>query len=374
MKAIVLRTSLALLLGAAVFSSCRKEINAASEQPGEIASAVVVPPTCGTSTTKILEDLGGAVSGSIQVSNDGTNYYIKIVETVPDYNIGTVKLIYGDEEHVASRLRGLIQCGLQAPTNVDMTVNYSPEQTEVLITIPIASIPLECFFIHARVTLVKRDPGSGQILYAYDIWNDGPNNASQNPCQDYFPYCRQNCPPPPPGDCGQLRTQTPGGWGAEPNGNNPGTYLHANFDAAFPNDLKIGCAGGFTITLTNAQAITNLLPTGGQAAVLTASAVNPAEIKNVLVGHLVALTLSTGFDVHDPNFGQAGIHLGDMVIGSGPFAGKTVSQFLVIANNVIGGCSNAYTAKQVLTTATLINENYTDGLVDNGFLNCPNTR
>lgn len=373
MKANFLRASLVLMLGALAFTSCRKEINSASEQPGEIASAVVVPPTCGNSVTKIMEDLGGAVSGSIQVSNDANNYYIKITETVADYNIGTVKLIYGDEEHVASRLRGLIQCGLQTPTDVDMTVNYSPEQEEVLITIPIASIPLECFFIHARVTLVKRDPGTGAIIYAYDIWNDGPNNASQNPCQDYFPYCRQQCPPPPPGDCGQLRTQTPGGWGAEPNGNNPGTYLHANFDDVWAN-LVVGCAGGYRITLTNAQAITNLLPTGGKAGVLTANATDPAEMKNVLVGHLVALTLSLGFDMNDPDFGEAGIHLGDMLIGSGPFEDMTVNQFMVIANNVLGGCSNAYTPQQILATATLINENYVDGKTDKGFLECPTTR
>lgn len=374
MKAMLLRSSLALLLGAAIFSSCRKDMNSTPDQPGEIASAVVVPPTCGNAVTRVLEDLGGANSGSIQVSNDANNYYIKISETVADYKIGTVKLIYGDEEHVASRLRGIIQCGLVAPTDVDMTVNYLPEQEEVLITIPVASISLECFFIHARVTLVKRDPNSGVVYYSYDIWNDGTANASQNPCQEYFQYCRQQCPPPPPGDCGQLRTQTPGGWGAEPNGNNPGTYLHANFDAAFPNDLKVGCAGGYTITLTNAQAITNLLPTGGQAGVLKASATDPAQLKNVLVGHIVALTLSTRFDVVDANFGQAGINLSDMVIGSGPFATKTVSQFLAIANNVLGGCSSAYTPQQVNQTASLINENYVDGTVNNGFLICPNTR
>src|SRR5215213_8517216 len=125
MKVNLLRTSLVLMLGALAFTSCRKEMNSASDQPGEIASAVVVPPTCGNSLTKVLEDLGGANSGSIQISNDATNIYIKITETVADYKIGTVKLIYGDEEHVASRLRGIIQCGLQAPAVVDMVVNYN---------------------------------------------------------------------------------------------------------------------------------------------------------------------------------------------------------------------------------------------------------
>jgi hypothetical protein len=368
MKAYVLRFCVAASLCALVFAGCNKSLSDKTAASNEIISAVVVPPTCGNSLTRNLEDYSGLVSGSVQISNDATNYYIKISETVADYKIETVKLIYGDENHVAERLRGLIQCGLQAPALPDMVVNYSPGQDEVLITIPIASIPGNCFFFHARVTVVKRDPNTGQVYYSYDLWTDGTVNASQNPCQEYYQYCKQTCPPQ---DCGQLRTQTPGGWGSEPNGNNAGTYLHANFDAAFPTDLKIGCNGGFTITMTNAQAITDLLPTGGQAAVLKASAVDPADVKNVLVGHLIALTLSVRFDVVDPNFGQAGIHLGDMVIGSGAFAGKTVSQFLTIANNVIGGCSNAYSISDINATASAINENYVDGNVNNGYLVCP---
>jgi len=364
------RVCLLLAFGAIVLNGCRKNLADTSVQPEEINS-LVVPPNCGNSMTRNLEDLGGAVVGSVTISNDATNYYIHVQETLTEYNIGQVKVLYGDEESVASRLRGLIQCGFQAPQSPNMTVNYMPEQSEVLITIPIGSIPMDCFFFHVRVTVVKRDPATGVIYYAYDLWSDGTVNASQNPCQEYYQYCRQQCQTE---ECGPLRTQTPGGWGAEPNGNNPGTYLHANFAAAFPSGLVVGCNGGKKITLTTAQAITDLLPTGGQAAVLTASATNPAEIKNILVGHLVALTLSTRFDVTDADFGDGGVHLGDMVIGSGTFAGKTVSEFLIIANNVLGGCSNAYTAKQVLDTATMINENYVDGNVDNGFLDCPNER
>jgi hypothetical protein len=367
MRTYLLRFSLTTFLGAMVFAGCNKSLSDEAES-SEIASQVVVPPGCGNSLTTNLEDLGGLVSGSVQISNDATNYYIKISETLADYDIGTVKLLYGDSLHVRQQLLGLIQCGFQSPANPDLVVNYLPEQDEVLITLPIASIPMDCFWFHARVTVVKRDPGTGNILWSYDLWTDGTVNASQNPCQDMYKYCRQECEEE---DCGQLRTQTPGGWGAEPNGNNPGTYLHANFDAAFPNDLKIGCAGGYTITMTTAQAITNLLPTGGQAAKLKASAVDPAEIKNVLVGHLIALTLSLRFDIVDADFGPAGVHLGDMIISSGPFAGKTVNQFMTIANNVIGGCSNAYSIGDINTTASLINENYVDGLVDKGYLTCP---
>jgi hypothetical protein len=176
-------------------------------------------------------------------------------------------------------------------------------------------------------------------------------------------------PPPPPGDCGQLRTQTPGGWGAKPAGNNPGAYLYANFDAAFPAGLTVGST--YTITLQEEQDVTNFLPSGGQAKKLTQNYVNPTNLKNTLAGHLVALTLSVTFDELDPNFGAAGIHLGDMEIGSGAFAGWTVSDFLAEANKVLGGAASSYSVQQVLETASAINENYVDGKVNNKYLVCP---
>ena len=114
-----------------------------------------------------------------------------------------------------------------------------------------------------------------------------------------------------------------------------------------------------------------MLPTGGQAKKLTASYTDPASLQNVLVGHLVALTLSVGFDNHDANFGAGGVNLGDMEIKSGAFAGWTVSDFLLEANQVLGGCSTDYTIQQVLETAGAINENYVDGKVDKGALVCP---
>ena len=180
-----------------------------------------------------------------------------------------------------------------------------------------------------------------------------------------------------PNDCGQLRTQTQGGWGANPSGGNPGTYLHSNFAAAFPAGLRVGCTtGNFTITYTFAQDVTEFLPAGGTAAAQTANAINPKfkSIKNVLIGQVTALALSVGFDYYDPNFGPSDVNLGDMVITNGIFTGKSVSQFLEIANNVLGGCSQEYTPSQVNETATLINENFDDGTTDNNFLSCSSTR
>jgi len=173
--------------------------------------------------------------------------------------------------------------------------------------------------------------------------------------------------------CGQLRTYTQGGWGASPAGNNPGTYLHANFQSAFGDFLTVGCyPGKFYVKLTSAQAVTNLLPTGGPAAALTAVYTDPASLKNVLVGQLVALKLSIGFDYTDANFGQSPVALGDMIIASGPFKGNKVIDFLSIGEEVLGGCSKDFTPQQIVETATSINENYDNGTTDNGFLTCPN--
>jgi hypothetical protein len=186
--------------------------------------------------------------------------------------------------------------------------------------------------------------------------------------------CKINCFNCPPPTCGQLRTQTPGGWGAPPRGNNPASYMYSHFAAAFPTGLTVGCKPNYNITLTSPQAVTNFLPSGGQAKKLTQNYLNPSgtSLKNVLAGHLVALTLSVRFDQTDPSFGSAGVQLGDMIIKYGAFTGWTVNNFLIEANKVLGGCSSAYSIDNVLVTAAAINENYVDGNTDLHFLKCPN--
>lgn len=173
--------------------------------------------------------------------------------------------------------------------------------------------------------------------------------------------------------CGQLRTQSPGGWGTTPAGFNPATYLSENFSNAFPWGIMIGCRDGRTLTLTSAEAVQNFLPSGGKPAVLADFYTDPVGMKNSLAGHLVSLSLSVGLDYADPNFGTAQVNLGDMVISSGAFEGMSVNQFLQIANDVVGGCWSNYTIGDLISTASNINNNYLDGTVDMGFLKCPDT-
>jgi hypothetical protein len=173
--------------------------------------------------------------------------------------------------------------------------------------------------------------------------------------------------------CGQLRTQSPGGWGTSPAGFNPAVYLAENFTNAFPWGIMIGCRDGRTLTLTSADAVQNFLPAGGKPAVLNDFYTDPVGMKNSLASHLVALSLSVGLDYYDPNFGAAQVNLGDMMISSGAFEGMTVSQFLMAANDIVGGCGDTYTIGNVISTASNINNNYLDGMVDMGFLKCPDT-
>ena len=294
---------------------------------------------------------------------DGTNYYFTIREDLAEYKIEEVRWIYGTEDHVRNALLGLFFCGAQNPTQVDQTTFHNPGQDSVSLTVPFSAVQGDCIYFHAHIKVVKRDPVTGQEYYSFWIWNNGPLNASQNQCQRYFKYCKQNCPPVV---CKPIRTFTQGGWGSKPHGHNPGTYLHAKFAGAFPTGLTVGCATGYRVRFSNAWAITNYLPAGGKPSVLNANHNNPSTwwLKNVLVSQLTALTLNVGFDLYDPNFSPSGVNLGDMIIASGPFQGKSVKEFLVIANDVLGGCSNAYTPSQVNETATRINEGCKDGRDD----------
>ncbi|WP_284652927.1 beta strand repeat-containing protein, partial [Flavobacterium buctense] len=171
--------------------------------------------------------------------------------------------------------------------------------------------------------------------------------------------------------CQGFTTFTQGGWGTQCHGGNAGCYRDANFDAAFPDGIRIGNETN-SITLTSSEAVNKFLPSGTTARALDAGAlVDPGHTyKNVLAGQLVALTLNVGFDAYDANFGSNTILLGDLSIVSGPFQGMTVSDFLVLANAIIGGTDTSYSFSQVNAAASAINENFDNGTIDNGFLDC----
>lgn len=175
---------------------------------------------------------------------------------------------------------------------------------------------------------------------------------------------------PQPCAPGMYRTQTMGGWGANPNGNNPGTYLVAHFDEVFPTGLTIGCNN--TLTLTSAQAVIDFLPSGSSPTVLPAGQMtNPGgSYANNFAGQLVAATLSVMFDAANENFGTAFPDLGALTIEDGTLAGMSVYTLLEEANAIIGGCPSAYSFSAIHGALGSLNQNFVDGTMNGGFLDC----
>ncbi len=175
------------------------------------------------------------------------------------------------------------------------------------------------------------------------------------------------------GCSGQFKTFTIGGWGTVCKGNNPGCYRDANFDAAFPDGITIGC-GQNTLTFTSSQAVEDFLPSGGTPALLSGALVDPADsINNTLASQVLAVSLAVGFDVYDADFASSTSGFGSLPILSGAHAGMTVADFLTYANQVIGGCAEG-DLSALNATATAINENYDNGTVDQSYLECNSNR
>lgn len=70
-----------------------------------------------------------------------------------------------------------------------------------------------------------------------------------------------------------FRTQTQGGWGSTPSGNNPGTLLEEFFPALFYDagsaSIRLVVGVGNTLTFTSAAAIRAFLPQDGTARALS---------------------------------------------------------------------------------------------------------
>jgi hypothetical protein len=171
---------------------------------------------------------------------------------------------------------------------------------------------------------------------------------------------------------GDFRTQTMGGWGTAASGNNPGTYRDANFASAFPNGLLVGSLSGYSALFDSSLAIQNFLPAGGPSGSFNKSYTNPTSTNaGTLAGQAVALTLSIGFDLHDPDFGASSYNLKDLLVVSGDFLGWTVEEVLAEANRFLAGLGSAYSATQLNEVLNSINENFVDGNTNKGFLRLP---
>ncbi len=100
---------------------------------------------------------------------------------------------------------------------------------------------------------------------------------------------------------------------------------------------------------------------------------NPSSsaYNNVLAGQLAAAIINVTFGSAFSSFAPASANLKDLVISSGPFFNKNVSQVINFANQIIGGCSSAYSATDLNTALTAINSSYDNGTMAGNYLACP---
>ncbi len=171
----------------------------------------------------------------------------------------------------------------------------------------------------------------------------------------------------PPTTDGGWATFTQGGWGAKPAGNNAGMLLHTNWSQVYGTaGLVVG--GTYTLTFTNAWAVTNFLPSGGTPKPLNQSYVDPRgkTTAGVLAGQVVAMKLNV-------DFSAAGITapgLGGLKIQSGVYTGWTVSQLLGLAQAVLGGDTSGLlgSVADLNNACTAVNESFDGGTTITGFL------
>lgn len=164
---------------------------------------------------------------------------------------------------------------------------------------------------------------------------------------------------------GDFRTQSKGGWGATPNGDNNGQYLYDNWEAI--GSLSIGCNGQI-MSFTNAEEVSVYLPNGNPAS---------APFNSNLATQTLALSISLAFDTYISEFSASDASLGCMVVNTDDpdlslFNGMTVTDLIVLANDIIGGCSIDFSDDQMAAIIEAINLNFHDGNTNNGYLTCGN--
>jgi hypothetical protein len=161
-----------------------------------------------------------------------------------------------------------------------------------------------------------------------------------------------------------FRTQSQGGWGSPPRGDNPGAYLEANFSLVWPAGLQIGSSTGWTAFFASSADVRRFLPAGGPPDAFDQNHSNPKSTEaGNLAGQVLALALSLGFDEYDPDFSANSRSLSTAVVNGqdSPCAGLSVREVFDIANAILSGHSESFSPALINDCVTEINEKFIDG-------------
>lgn len=130
--------------------------------------------------------------------------------------------------------------------------------------------------------------------------------------------------------------------------------------------LLVGVAGaGFSIAFNDASLLLAFLPDNGAAGVLTQDYANPSFTSSGTFGsNVVALALNIDFAAAGYIGGTSGVQFGALTLCGVGFGldGQSVSGFLSIANNVLGGGSAALTVANATSLTQQINTSFLNGV------------
>ncbi|MCH1581613.1 MAG: T9SS type A sorting domain-containing protein [Flavobacteriales bacterium] len=147
-------------------------------------------------------------------------------------------------------------------------------------------------------------------------------------------------------------------------------YLDNNFATVFPDGVTTGCASGYELVFTSADAVDTYLPCTGSAQdlVLTHGGADPNSSSdpscwdNALVTHLLVAKLNVAFDAADANYSSSDILLSELTRSAGPLAGYTVAEIIALGDEVLGDCSDEFTPNQMRKALRDLNQNFENGV------------
>lgn len=321
------KISLILIATIMVFvMACNKQAptNGVTNTPKSATCPCIPDPIVVSSN--IIKVNNSTVLGTMEVWNTNDSIYVKL--TTPGKNFNKSAVYLGNCSTI--------------PSNVNAypySTNHNPNPSTYTYVFANTYAPCDEICINGSVTGVSNGGGNGLATMTYTV--------------------REIC------TCdiqiGDFRTQSKGGWGAPPNGNNPANYMYNNWSSI--GSVSIGCAST-TMTFSTAASVTAYLPNGNGS---------PAPFNTNLATQVLALSISVALDNNVPSFGASNDHLACLVVvdpNYAAFVGMSVQDVLDLANDVLGGCNTSYTFSQMTSIVDAINLNFHGGTVDNGLLTC----
>jgi hypothetical protein len=383
-----LSLSVTALLFSVIFFSCAKEeelANTKSQQSLELGimplandNMLLSSAQCPDCVADFNAASSAATTNAVYILNNSTgsltasgNVLTTIASTAQTYNAGNVVVTVS---HDAANIYFTLERNNTTGSFGSFRF-YSPAVIPVPTTGPgntgVASGTKKIQVVRSRASLAA----CSEVSFSFSV--SGGGNATvagsvATPAALSY-VLRDLCPPSCNIQVGDYRTQTRGYW----RNNNGKAFLNAH-QTLFP--FVIGCAGNQQSFATT-EAVETYLESGmanGTPALLPQAGTFGAQVLTLLI-NVIADEEVVDFGAANGNLSDLKININDADILAHPewnslvdWNGKTVGEILALAEDVLGGCSHAYTPSQINEIVTAINENYDDGTVDNGLLTCSN--